>query len=539
MADSDAIQHSAAENLFVRRATGLVKGWSAYDGFIYSAIAVTPMILGLYIFTYGPFIPKGSLLWAVIASGVFIMFEAFVYAALISAIPRAGGDYVWQSRILHGSIGFVLAVTGWWFIMWHWTPIYSGVFVREVVDPLSRLLGAPGVAEWFLTRNGTFASCLIVIGLVAGLIAMGMRGYSKLQKVCFYIGMTGFVIVFVLLLTHSRSDFVHAFNSQATDLYGAGPGAYGDIIKNGGDVQTSVTGFDAGATLLMIPIVVFWNLWANWGATLYGEIRGANDFRKNFLAMAGGLALSVTLTVVLFVLIAKTMGWGFYNAANNVYWAGDGPLGTSWHYPVLSTAALMGSRVLEVILVLMMSAWFVGYVGNLFLSSTRVVFAAAFDRLLPEKAAHVSMRRHVPVGALVLTCGPAIVISALYAYWTPFATYTFDATIPVAVMYLGTTLSCALLPWRARRVYLASPLARWEWRGIPLVTVGSVVFGGFLVFNIVYWVKDSVYGVNNRDSALYMALLYGAAIVIYVIAKIVRGREGVSLDRIQSEIPVE
>src|SRR5581483_11565659 len=121
---------------------------------------------------------------------------------------------------------------------------------------------------------------------------------------------------------------------------------------------------------------------------------------------------------------------------------------SSWPYPVMMAAALLGSKVLTVIIVLMMSAWFFGYVGNLFLSSSRVVFATAFDRVLPERAAYVSAKRHVPVGALVLTCGPAVIVSALYAYWSPFATYTFDATIPVAVMYLGTTVACALLPWR-------------------------------------------------------------------------------------------
>jgi hypothetical protein len=30
---------------------------------------------------------------------------------------------MWQCRFLGSGIGFVLAATGWWFILWLWAPI--------------------------------------------------------------------------------------------------------------------------------------------------------------------------------------------------------------------------------------------------------------------------------------------------------------------------------------------------------------------------------------------------------------------------------
>src|SRR6476646_3036277 len=136
-------------SLFVRKATGLVRGWSVQDAFIYAFFSINLITLGLYIFASGPFIPKGGLMLAIILSGAYLVFQTIVYAALIAVMPRAGGDYVWVSRVIGGGIGFVLAVCGWWFINWHWVPIYANILVKEFFQPLSAVIGWDrGVSFW-------------------------------------------------------------------------------------------------------------------------------------------------------------------------------------------------------------------------------------------------------------------------------------------------------------------------------------------------------------------------------------------------------
>ena len=63
---------------------------------------------------------------------------------------------------------------------------------------------------------------------------------------------------------------------------------------------------------------MFFLLWPNWGTTLYGEIRGASDFKRVFTGMFVGLWTTVALTVVFLLLFAKTFGWGFYQ--NSTRW---------------------------------------------------------------------------------------------------------------------------------------------------------------------------------------------------------------------------
>ena len=177
---------------------------------------------------------------------------------------------------------------------------------------------------------------MITAVLAAVFISIGMRGYARLQKMCFYGGMAGLLIIFGLLIFHSKTEFQAAFNHYAQHTYGStSANAYADTIKKGPTpARATSAASPSGRPLLLIPMIAFFNLWSNWGATLYGEVRGASDFKKNIGAMAGALIVTTLLAVVFLLLIAHTMGWNFYNSANNAWWAGTDQLGGVWPYPV-------------------------------------------------------------------------------------------------------------------------------------------------------------------------------------------------------------
>jgi len=526
-----------AGSLFQRRATGLLKGWSVRDAFVYSAFSINLITLGLFIFSLAPFIPEGSLILAVILAGLYLVFQAVTYASLIAVMPRAGGDYVWVSRVLGGGLGFVLAVMGYWFIQWHWVPIYANILNVQVVVPLASVAGMGEMAAFFGRPSGLFLSSLAVAGLAALYVSLGMRAYARIQKFCFYGGVLGLAIMLALLLFHSNADFVSAFNSEASDLYGARGNAYGQTLKAGGVQGGNLGGIALGPTMLLIPMIVFFNLWSNWGSTLYGEVRGASDFRKNVYAMSGALLVTSAVAVVMLLLFAKTFGWDFYYAASNAYWSGaDNPATASWPYPGLFAAFLLGSPFLQGLLIGLLSLWFFGWVGTVFLSGSRVVFAAAFDRILPEWASKTT-RGGVPWAALLLMLIPSVPISYLYAFGDNFATYTLDATLVIATTFLGSAVAAAILPWRRPEMYAASPIARYKVFGIPLITFCATAFAAFLIFCLYQWVVRDVYAVNNPSSAVYMLSLYALAVLIYVVARVIRRTQGIDLGAVHREIP--
>ena len=541
---TDAIGGQAPPTLFLRKATGLVRGWSVRDSIIYAALATNFVTLGIYEFTFaGPAFPKGQLITSVVISGIWVSFLVIAYAGLVVTIPRAGGDYVWQSRILGSGIGFVMAATGWWFILWLWAPIYGNILSVQLFEPLWATLKwtwPGGGAAWFGTSNGIFIVTLITIALAGLLVSLGMSGYARIQKWCFLGGMIGFAVVVVLLLANSHANFISSFNLEGQKLFGV-KGAYhatnAAAAKAG--YTTSPLGFGPlGPTMLLVPAMMFFILWPNWGATLYGEIRGASDFRRVFTGMFVGLWITVACTVIFLLLIAKTVGWDFYQNLNALDYNATPTFGI-WPYPFMFAGWLVHNTAFQVALILVLSLWFFGWVGTLFLSSTRVIFAAAFDRVLPDRAAEVSEKRKVPVYSLVLMLLPAAGLAAVYSYSTTFRTYTLDATLVIAVTYLFSAIAVVILPWRKPDLWRASPASRIKIFGVQIVPVAGVITIGLLGFNLYEWLSNKLYFVNSRDSLYYMGAMYVLAIIVFVSAKIIRNRQGIDLSLINKEIPVE
>jgi len=538
--------------LFLRNATGLVKAWSTFDAFIYSFWSINLITLGLYGMSYVYWVPDGQLLAAILIFGVLTTFLVITYAMLVSVMPRTGGDYAWQSRVLGGGLGFVLSITGWWFTLFLWAPIYANILNVQFFLPLAYTLGWSNVATFFTSQTGLFVSCLIVLAFVSVVVTLGMETYARIQKICFWIGLGGLVVVCGLLLFASQSDFQNAFNREAGRLFGASGNAYQATIDLGtkaGYTAHDFAAFSLGPIFLLMPFLAFYLLWPNWGATLYGEVRGAKDIRKPFWSMFWGLWVTIALVGLVMILIVKTMGWQFYNSANAAYYnyafyGGDATPVTTWPYPVMFAGWLVDNHLFQALLIIVMGLWFFGWAGTLFLSSTRVIFAAAFDRVLPSWAANISAKRRVPYGALVLMIVPSVVISAIYSYVPKFQSVFLDATAVLALTFLATVVAAIILPWRRKDLYDASPVARYKVAGVPTITVVAVITAIFLAFMLYEWSFNSgnLYGTSFQatlNSVYYFLATYVVAIAIYIAARIVRNRQGIDLSRIHHEIPVE
>src|SRR5258706_806184 len=426
-----------APALVLRNATGLVKGWSGFDAFAYSFMSVNLVCLGMFyslaIFAY---VPEGGAIASIVVTALGMTAMAIAYAGLIAVMPRAGGDYVWQTRILdgipgavlgaafgfvavflvgtalalgdvatygggilgglvgaflgikRGGLGFVLSATGWWFILALWAPIYGFILKIEFVQPLAAVLGWKDGVDFFGGADGTFVVSIFTIVVTSALVALGMAGYARIQRWCLYIGLGALAVMFVLMVVSSQDAFKAAYDREALSQFGVS-NAYQATIDQG--TAQAVNGGDAGniglggATFPLVPFMLFFLLYPNWGSTLYGRVRGAGDFRKGMNGMLGGLWATAGLAVVFVFLAAKTFGWEFFNASNGTYvnyaygYVTDAPAVPIWGFPGLLAAYLIDSHLVQAVIVIAFGAWWLGWTRTLFRSSARMIFPSAFD----------------------------------------------------------------------------------------------------------------------------------------------------------------
>ncbi len=95
----------------------------------------------------------------------------------------------------------------------------------------------------------------------------------------------------------------------------------------------------------------------------------------------------------------------------------------------------------------------------------------------------------------------------------------------------------AVLPWRKPKIYNASPIARYNIFGMPLITVSATLFAALLVFCLYEWIVNGVYGVNNSQSLIYMGVLYAVVLLVYLGFRLLRRTQGMDLKMVYDEIP--
>jgi TRAP-type C4-dicarboxylate transport system permease large subunit len=181
---------ASAPSLFLRNATGLVKGWSGFDAFVYAFMSVNLVCLGMFyslaIFAY---VPDGSAIASIVLTGIAMTFMCIAVAGLIAVMPRAGGDYVWQTRVLDGIPG---AVTGGAF----------GAIAMFLVGVTQRSLGWREVGTSLIQTAET--SGMIFLILLGAEVFNAFLGLSQLPTVAAStvaeLGLPAYAVIATLLV---------------------------------------------------------------------------------------------------------------------------------------------------------------------------------------------------------------------------------------------------------------------------------------------------------------------------------------------------
>jgi len=538
---------AAATGVFLRKASGVYRSWSPFDGWTYNVLAMNVVVMIAFTYYTATYLfPGGSLVWAILICGAFCVLEGITYAILTATMPRSGGDYIYQSRILGGGIGSVLAFTAIVSAGAMWMAIAGWFGSTVVVAPFLVLMGGTfdiqwmsDLGEWFITPDGFFVMTLLVIAWAALVNIWGMRPYALLQRWFFVVGVIGLGVMLVVLAINDHASFVEKFNAFMSSHFDQA-GAYQNVLdtaKEQGYAPDMTSNWTS--TLAIVPLAAFSLIYVAWGVAQGGEIKHGNSLRAQMIQMPGAEVFSAIVAAVLSALLVSRIGTDFLGSVGYLYTEAPDA------YP-LPVAPLFGAFVgalaengaLLILVAIAFNAWFWMWHPNITLAASRVMLAMSFDRILPDKVGSVHKSTHTPVFAILIFSAICVVFGYLYSY-TSFWELTL-ATAALNILCFGVTnLAGALMPYRKPELYRDSPAANWKIAGIPVITITGFIFVAFTVWILYKVLADAAYAINSTRSLVFMGILYAIAIAIYVIGKVRRQRQGINVNVVYAQIPVE
>lgn len=538
--------------VLLKRTPKVVRAWPPVDGLIYNIMSMNVVVVFNFpLLIAMTFYPGGNLPLAILITACFCLAQAVVYAFLASTMPRSGGDYVFQSRLLSGSFGTMYAFTAVVLGGAMWMAIGGWFAADVVVAPLLILFGyhadLPFLVRWgelALSPHGVFFFALVATAW-AGLVNIwGLRTYARLQRLCFGVGGVALVFVLVALVTSDQAGFIASFNGLLS-----GPLGLADPY------QTTITraaelGFDPdrgagvlGPTLALLPIVAFALIYPAWSVQQAGEIKRAHELRAQVFMIVGAEVVTALLTATVVGLGVSRVGREFLGSAAYLWSyhreALPLPVGPFFGF-FLSFVGPSGVLALITVAILY-NAWFWMWAPDITLGASRVLLAMSSDRLLPDWVGHIGPRSKAPVKAIAFFSGMCVVAASLYSY-TDFWRLTLDAAV-LNVLAFGVTCGAgAAFPFTKRELYRESTAAQYEIFGIPVITLAGSLFLAFTGFVIWRFLVDDALalGVSVPISLLYVMFLYLCSLVLYLgFRRYRRTREGLDIEVVYRDIPVE
>jgi len=542
---------SQDQTLFLRKASGLVRSWKTFDGFIYALYGDSVIVAGALTYGLSYQWSAGNIPLAILLITLAVIPVSIVYAMLASTIPRVGGDYVWQSRTFGGIFGYTLCLSGivLWPMLYAATNWYAGGVT--VAAPLFLILGGTmhiqsfiNLATWLGTADGLWWGFVFNCVWALFILIAGMKWYGRIQRWSFYIGCVAVVAWVGMFLVTTNQDFVSNFNWFMTSFFQWGGSNPYQYVLN----QASAAGYNAvplnqttlGDTYALMPVMAYVFIWVTWAGAMSGEISGIDDLKKSMRMYVGAALFALLLGAGTMYLTLLVVGNQFFFSANYLWYSGTASMPIA---PFIGFLYLAMTRnpIMWAITIIGFNAWFWIWDTNNWVNAIRISFAMSFDRSLPDWVGSVNKKFRVPLNAILIITAGSLIMGYLY-YYTVFASYTLDVVVGTAAAIVGSTVAGTFMPYMksTKAMWEASPASKYKVGPVPVITICGILGIVFLWIPLYYlWIVDPRYGVNSPLSGAVLIGSFVGAAIIFLIMKAYRKRQGIDLNLVYREIPYE
>lgn len=507
--------------LFVRKTSGLVRtiGWFGALSFGVACISLSSS--GLIPYAWVPSLwPGASIIGVLTVAMVLCLFHAYTYASIGAAMPRSGADYALASRVLHP----VPAFMGSWTLVL-FSALVSGSLIAWIPSSvLSSFLWAWGVMfnsptalEWSdLVTRGNW---VLIIGTICVLVTyvcmlLPTRTIVQIMQWGVILGLAAWVAIYYAL--GSTAD--PAVFQQAWDKF-MGAGNYAQVIPV---AEEHGMKFSPSPELMTLAglIMGFWIFYGYYIPTFFaGELKNAPQ--TLLISSWGSLILTWFVFVLGAVLLQRLVplkwlaaeGYIFYNAPDALR---SLPFIT-FYAGILKPSVLVNGII------------FVGFVYTLinlamsyFFYCSRIIFAWAFDRVMPEAVAYVSPRTGAPVVAITIIA--AISELGVYLSQSTNLFVQINFVFYAAVVQIIPVLASILYPYLKKDLWETGPsLVRRKVGNIPVMTLVGVITLAYLLWMIVAsFLFPAVGGHIGVGTLVTLGVLLLSGLAVFYLARYYR-----------------
>jgi basic amino acid/polyamine antiporter, APA family len=494
--------------VFARKASGLTRGLSTADVFGMALMYIQP-ILGIYVAIQlgSAVFPGGNLLISLgisfLTAGVF---GPLMWGMLSGTMPRSGGEYIFNSRILSAPLAQAASTascTGMIYFCF-----LTSTYVASSLRLLCAFMGWGGAAAWLANRYAVILVGVVVLILAFVVVAFGMRMYKRVQKPFVIVGIGGPLVLLFSIALASRAGFVQNWNELA--------GRFGSL-----DYQSFAPAVE---NVIRRPLPVTWNWHDTFGMTgaisilliMYAIVYVGGEVKRpeKTMIVSGWFAVGTTVAIAAgtFFALYRTLGFTFANAAavNNLI---GGVPGYAFPFPSnYLTLAWIGAG----------HSAFVGWVATLtlaltsfwvvvimFLLAGRTLFAWGMDRMGPRWFTSVSSRHAGPLRNFVAWLVACVVGLVIYEIWLPSLTALIGTGVLMISVFLVTGISALVLPFRKRTadIWNSSPYRGWRIARVPLIAVAGAIWVLYTCVLLYYEFFDATSRAVTGRNTIYFLLV--------------------------------
>ena len=532
--------------IFTRNSTGLIRSVTAFDVLSFTLLAAGPMVLVPLGILELPSLYEGvNLPLAFGISIILLLALAYNTVALSSTFPRAGGDYVFGSRVVHP--------------VWGMVPSFMVLFSFVVgIGTLAPLALQAFVGPTFLTSYGSNASVAntvvnlfysapvnlfvvsaVILILIFGLAIVSTRAWFWFVKFVSVYALVAIIVFLAYLGVTSHSTILSNFNSQMATGFSSS-----QVLSNATAAGWSSSVPSTALSTAGAMIFIFFFLAAPISAYFASEIR--NTSRSMTVGMLGGTIVAWVIATVGILAWIAAFGYTFMSAFgfNTLVNPTTAPTGAFSANALI--LAVVGNPNVAFFIGLGLSLAVLGLVAAPMLPASRILFAWSFDRLIPEKFAAVSDRTHTPALSLGVVAVLTVLVAGLDAYYSSVIGAFLATTVIVAIAFLPNGVTATLLPFRKRDAFeSAPPVAKKRVGGVPLITITGLIHAvGFATLIILVFLYPSAAGTSTGELGYgpLAVVLIGLVIslIFYPIAKAARkSASHLDLGMVYREIPPE